>query len=144
MIGRLLSGLVQYKVEIPPKKRYGLTKFVYIAYQLADMVLLFSPYPLMLVNRFACGAMGTTSATVRETAVQCYLPGEIRARVNALFNSVFSLSCVLFQIITGILGEALPYRTVILILGAITLIAIWLFIIIPGKENRKVYEAVRE
>lgn len=144
MIGRLLSGLVQYKVTIPPKKRYGLTKFVYIAYQLADMVLLFSPYPLMLVNRFACGAMGTTSATVRETAVQCYLPGEIRARVNALFNSVFSLSGVLFQIITGILGEVLPYRIVILVLGVISLVAIWLFIIVPSKENRKVYESVRE
>lgn len=139
MVGRVLSGFVQYRVTIPPKKRYGLTKFVYIVYQIADMVLLFSPYPLMLVNRFICGALGTTSATVRETAVQSYLPENIRARVNALFNALFSISGIIFQVVAGILGELLPYRAVILILGFISLAAIWIFIIRPSEENRKVY-----
>ena len=143
MIGRVLSGFAQYKITIPPKKRFGITKIVYVFYSLADMVLLFSPYPLMLVNRFFCGAMGTTSATIRETAVQSYLPGNIRARVNALFSSLFSIGGILFQALAGFLGEFLPYRIVIIILGTLTLLASWIFIIIPGKENRKVYEAQR-
>lgn len=143
MLGRMLSGFIQYKVNIPPKKRYGLTVFVYTVYQIADMILLFSPYPLMLANRFLCGGLGNTSATVRETAVQAYLPENIRARVNALFSALFSIGGIFFQVIAGILGELLPYRVVILILGAIGLVAIGVFIILPHRENRTVYEAVR-
>ncbi len=144
MVGRLLGGLIQYKVTVPPKKRYGVTKFVYITYQLADMVLLFTPYPLMLLNRFLCGGLGNTSATIRETAVQSYLPETIRARVNALFNAMFSVGGVLFQIIAGVLGEFLSYRSMILILGFIGLAAIWALIIRPGNVNRTVYEAERK
>ena len=144
MVGRVLSGIFQYRFEIPAKKRFGLTKLVYITYQLADMILLFTPYPAMIVNRFICGGLGNTSATVRETAVQSYLPDNMRARVNAVFNAVFSVGGILFQIFAGMLGERLPYRTVIIIMGMIGLVAIWVFIIQPGDENRKVYEAVRE
>ena len=144
MVGRLLSGIFQYRVEIPAKKRFGITKFVYITYQLADMILLFTPYSAMIVNRFICGGLGNTSATVRETAVQSYLPDNMRARVNAVFNAIFSVGGILFQIFAGMLGETLPYRTVIIIMGMIGLAAIWIFIIRPDQENRKVYEAVRE
>lgn len=144
MVGRVFSGIFQYRFEIPAKKRFGLTKVVYITYQLADMILLFTPYPAMIVNRFICGGLGNTSATVRETAVQSYLPDNMRARVNAVFNAVFSVGGILFQIFAGMLGERLPYRTVIIIMGMIGLAAIWVFIIQPGDENRKVYEAVRE
>ena len=144
MVGRVLSGIFQYRFEIPAKKRFGLTKLVYITYQLADMILLFTPYPAMIVNRFICGGLGNTSATVRETAAQSYLPDNMRARVNAVFNAIFSVGGILFQIFAGMLGEILPYRTVIIIMGMIGLAAIWVFIIQPGDENRKVYEAVRE
>lgn len=144
MVGRVLSGIFQYRFEIPAKKRFGLTKLVYITYQLADMILLFTPYPAMIVNRFICGGLGNTSATVRETAVQSYLPDKMRARVNAVFNAIFSVGGILFQIFAGMLGEILPYRTVIIIMGMIGLVAIWVFIIQPVDENRKVYEAVRE
>ena len=41
MIGRVLSGLLQYRITIPPKKRYGITKFVYTVYETSDMILLF-------------------------------------------------------------------------------------------------------
>lgn len=144
MVGRVISGFVQYRITIPPRKRYGITKFVYFVYQSADIVLLFSPYPLMLLNRFICGGLGTTSATLRETAVQSYLPEKMRARINALFSALFSVAGILFQVLAGILGEVLPYRAVIVILGLISLVAIWILIVIPGNENRKVYEATRE
>ena len=144
MVGRVLSGIFQYRVEIPAKKRFGITKFVYITYQLADMILLFTPYPAMIVNRFICGGLGNTSATVRETAVQSYLPDKMRARVNAVFNAVFSVGGILFQMFAGMLGERLPYRAVMVIMGMIGLMAIWVFIIRPEEENQKVYEAVRE
>lgn len=144
MVGRVISGFIQYHINIPPKKRYGLTKFVYMVYDISDMILLFLPFPLMLANRFICGGLGNASATLRETAVQSYLPENMRARINALFNSIFSIGGILFQILAGVLGEILPYRIVIVIMGLISLLAVWILIIIPGKVNRTVYEAVRE
>ena len=143
MVGRAISGLVQYKIEIPPKKRYGVTKFVYTFYQLADIILLFTPYSIMLVNRFLCGGLGTMSATLRETAVQSYLPSNIRARVNAVFEVLFAIGGITFQCIAGVLGEVLPYKVVVVVLGIVSLFAIWILIVLPDKENRPVYEAKR-
>lgn len=143
MIGRGISGMVQYRFEIPPKRRYGVTKFVYIFYQLSDMALLFLPYPLMLINRFLCGGLGTASATLRETAVQSYLPGHVRARVNAVFQVFFAVGGIAFQFLAGILGEVMSYRKAVLLMGVISLAAIYGFIVRPDGENRPVYEAVR-
>ena len=144
MIGRVLSGFLQYRITIPPKKRYGITKFVYAVYETSDMILLFLPYPIMLVNRFICGGLGNASATIREAAVQSYLPDHIRARVNAIFSAAFSIFGIFFQLLGGALGEILPYRAVVVSLSSISLVAILVFIVIPDKVNRKVYEAVRD
>lgn len=142
-IGRMLAGLVQYKVVIPSKKRYGITKFVYIFYDVMDMILLFLPYPLMIANRFACGLMGTTSATIRESCVQSYLPRKMRAKVNAVFSVAMSFVMIAIQLIAGALGERLDFRTVAVILGLVGLLAVTILIVIPSEVNRKVYEATR-
>ncbi|HXL04710.1 MAG TPA: MFS transporter [Bacillota bacterium] len=142
-VGRIIGGAVQYKVDVPPKKRYGITKFVYIFYEIMDIILLFIPYPFMIVNRFLCGFFGMTSATLRETSVQSYLPSNMRAKVNAVFNVFMALSIILFQIIAGFLGDRIGYRNVVLMLAGISLLAIFIFIVIPSDENRKVYEAAR-
>lgn len=144
MIGRAFGGMVQYKVEIPPKKRYGITKFVYTFYEIADILILYLPYPLMAVLRFFCGAMGITSATIRGAATQSYIQEDMRARVNALFQVFFAVGGIVFQLVAGGLGQVLPYRMVTVLLGIIGLTAIWFLIVLPDKENRKVYEAVRE
>lgn len=142
-IGRILGGLVQYKLDVPPEKRYGITKFVYIFYEVMDIILLFIPYPLMMANRFLCGFLGMTSATLRETSVQSYLPSHMRAKVNAVFNVFMALSIILFQIVAGFLGDRIGYRKVVVLLAGFSLISIFFFIVIPSDENRKVYEATR-
>lgn len=101
MTGRLLGGLLQYKKEVPVNKRYPFTKAVYLIYSLADMALLFLPYPAMLANRFFCGSLGICSATIRESAVQSYLPEQMRARVNAFFNVLFAVGGVAFQFLAA-------------------------------------------
>lgn len=58
MLGRVLSGLLQYIREVPVRKRYAFTKFVYTFYDTMDAALLWMPFPLMLVNRFLCGGLG--------------------------------------------------------------------------------------
>lgn len=144
MIGRVAGGTFQYTKEIPVKKRYAFTKFVYLFYDAVDCVLLFLPYPLMLAGRFLCGSLGISSATIRETAVQCYLEPQMRARVNAFFNVAISVGGVVFQLLAGALGQIMSYRLAVLLLGLVTLVSMFVLIVIPAKDNRPVYEAVRE
>lgn len=143
MTGRLLGGLLQYKKEVPVNKRYPFTKAVYLIYSLADMALLFLPYPAMLANRFFCGSLGICSATIRESAVQSYLPEQMRARVNAFFNVLFAVGRVAFQFLAGALGQFIPYRAVAVLLGGMGVGSIFLFIVLPAADNRPVYEAER-
>lgn len=143
MTGRLLGGLLQYKKEVPVNKRYPFTKAVYLIYSLADMALLFLPYPAMLANRFFCGSLGICSATIRESAVQSYLPEQMRARVNAFFNVLFAVGGVAFQFLAGALGQLIPYRAVAVLLGGMGVGSVFLFIVLPAADNRPVYEAER-
>ena len=143
MTGRLLGGLLQYKKEVPVSKRYPFTKAVYLIYSLADMALLFLPYPAMLANRFFCGSLGICSATIRESAVQSYLPEQMRARVNAVFNVLFAVGGVAFQFLAGALGQLIPYRAVAVLLGGMGVGSVFLFIVLPAADNRPVYEAER-
>ena len=143
MLGRSLGGLMQYKVQIPVKKRFAFTKFVYGFYTAMEAVVLLLPYPLILLNRFLCGALGVTSATIRESAMQCYLQPDMRARVNALFSVMFSMGGILCQLAAGALGQVMDYRLAVLILCGINTAAMLWFIVRPWKDNRPVYEATR-
>lgn len=141
MIGRVISGSLHYCKEIPRKKRFAFTKIVYLTYDLMDTLLLFMPFPFMLLNRFLCGGLGTASATIRQSAVYSYLPANIRARVNALFSVIFSVSGIIFQLVAGLLGQVLPYQMVAFVLGFLTFVSVFIFIIRPEKENKLVYES---
>ena len=144
MIGRAVGGLLQYKKEIPAEKRYLFTKCVYFFYDGMDALLLFMPYPLMVLNRFLCGGLGISSATVRETAVQSYLPEQIRARVNAFFDVAFAVSGTVCHMLAGILGQIMPFRAAAFLLGMLTFGSALFLIVRPGAVNRRVYEAKRK
>lgn len=143
MIGRVLGGVFCYHKEIPVQHRFAYTKFVYFVYDLLDMLILFMPYPLMLLSRFLCGSLGSVSATIRSAAVQSYLPDNMRARVNAFSNAMFSVGGVSFRLLAGWLGTVLPYRSILPIVGGLGLVSMVLLIVLPGKANRPVYEAQR-
>jgi hypothetical protein len=143
-LGRMLGGLVQYKIKIKPEKRFGITKFVYFTYETFDILLLYLPYPLMIVNRFICGVLGITSYTLRESSVQSYLPRDMRAKVNAIFNVATSFTVIIFQLGVGSVGDLLGYRRTVVLFTAISMAAIIGFIAIPSTVNRKVYEATRQ
>lgn len=138
--GRTLGGMVQYKVEIPKKKRYGFTLLVYIIYELMDMCLLWIPYPLMLANRACCGFLGTNSATVRSAVVQRYIPEKLRARVNAFQDVLITAAQSLMSLVVGALGEMVSYAWCLTIFGGLTLAAVWFFIWRGRQEVKKVYE----
>lgn len=139
-LGRSLGGAVQYRVKIPPKRKYGFAFGVYQFYETMDMCLLWLPYPLMLVNRGICGFLGSNSAILRSAAVQRYIPEKLRSRINAFDDVLITAGASVFSLMMGFLGEILDYRWCVTIGGAIAMLASWLLIWGRRKDVRRVYE----
>ena len=138
--GRTIGSVLQYRIKIPDKKKYGLVLFVYQVYESMDMCLLWLPYPLMLVNRGICGFLGSNSAILRSAAVQRYIPEKLRSRINAFDDVLITAGASVFSLMMGFLGEILDYRWCVTIGGAIAMLASWLLIWGRGKDVRRVYE----
>ncbi|MBR0163175.1 MAG: MFS transporter [Lachnospiraceae bacterium] len=141
---RVLSGLVLYKKEVPPKKRFGVVRFVYTSLNVLSAALLFLPFPLALVDMALEGGLSNTSYTLRQTATKAYIPADMRARLGAIFNMMISISGIGFTLLAGALGEVLPLRTGVILFCVIDLAVMALFICLPARHNRVVYEAERK
>lgn len=139
--GRTIGSALQYRIKIPDKKKYGLVFFVYQVYESMDMCLLWLPYPLMLVNRACAGFLGINSASMRQAAVQRYLPEHLRARVNAFESICIMAASSLFSVILGALGEVLDYRLCVTLAAGFTLAVCWLTIWRGRGDIRPIYEA---
>lgn len=142
--GRSLGGILHYNVTIPEKKRFSFAFWVYQIYETMDMLLLWLPYPLMLANRAVCGFLGINSATLRQTAVQQYIPDHLRSRLNAFENILMLAASSVLTILIGAMGEVLDYRLCITACGGITLICCWMLIWRNQKAVRKVYGQGKE
>ena len=138
-IGRSIGGLVHYKFEIPPEKRFSLAYLVYVTYNIMDTVLLWLGFPLMLVNRGICGFLGINSATLRASSVQNYLPDNMRAKVNAVFNMLYALVPTLLTLAVGALGEVMDYRLCVTLVSAAGLLPCYLIMWRGREDVKKVY-----
>lgn len=138
-LGRSLGGLTQYHVQIPKKKKFGVAFLIYQIYEAMDMLLLWLPYPAMLVNRALVGYLGTNSATLREAAVQRYIPDAMRARVLALYTMAATASAAVFSLLIGALGEILDYRICVTLFAGVTMAACWALVWRGRREIRKIY-----
>ena len=139
-IGRAVGAVFHYLFKIPRNRRYWLTVRVYMLYEICDGLMLFLAYPVMLVLKFLCGFLGTNTATLREAATQSYLPQDMRARINGLFNVLINVGMVLVQLLAGALGELFPYRFVALGFAVFAFTAILLIIVRNKEDVRKIYE----
>ena len=139
-IGRSIDSFVHSHHSIPPKKRFSFAFFVYQTYEVMDMILLWLPYPLMLVNRSLCGFLGINSAVMRQAAVQKYIPDDYRARLNALDTVLSSAGLCVFSLAIGALGELLDYRLCLTVGGLFTSIVLWTTVWKNRKGVQKIYE----
>jgi len=138
-IGRSIGGVFQYKVPIKPKNRFSFAFFVYMVYESMDMILLWLPYPLMLLNRGICGFLGINSATMREAAVQTYIPDNLRARINAFEDMIYFAASAVLSLLVGLIGEVLDYRICVTLCGAFTMLVCFATILKDKKYVDKVY-----
>ncbi len=135
-IGRFIGGIVNYKVEYPKDKRFSICYFVYIFYSLMDAILLFLPYPFMLLNRAITGFCGINSATLRTSSVQNYIPDNKRAKLNAFMNVFITISSMFFKLLFGALGEFISIKT-LMVVGAFSTILVYHFFLYRNKEYIK-------
>lgn len=127
-LGRMLGGVVHYFLKIPAVRRFRVAASVYVTYDILDAALLFLPYGGMLAARFLCGFLGVNSATLRESAIQHYLPSHMRARVNSLLSVAILALVMVMQLLAGALGEILPYRLVAVGMSLLAMVALYLLV----------------
>lgn len=138
-IGRTIGGMVRYKTNMKAEKRRKFVYFVQQFYNTMDAVLLWLPYPAMLINRGICGFLGINSATVRASSIHRYLPEAYRARINAFSTaSVCVFSCVA-SLAYGLLGEIVDYRVAMTIIALISALACWLTVGRHKEELDQIY-----
>lgn len=135
-IGRSIGGFVNYRIPIPANRRFSIAYFVYQIYSVMDAILLFLPYPFMLINRAICGFLGINSATLRESSVQNYIPDSMRAKVNSLFSILITISTMFFQLLVGAVGEVVSAPICMLVFSALNIFFCWA-IVYRGKESIK-------
>lgn len=103
-----------------------------------DACLLWLPYPLMLVNRALCGFLGIQSATIRQAAVQRYIPDRLRARLNAYESLLCTAAGAVLSLAIGALGEVLDYRLCMTICGLTTMLVCWLTVFLRRRQVQQV------
>lgn len=111
-IGRMAGSYATYKFPIKKEQKYGLSLFVFISFQIMDGILLIISYPFMLLNRLFCGVLGNMSYTLRQSAVQSYIPEHLRARINGFQSLLLYSMNALFSLFIGLLGEYMSYLLV--------------------------------
>ena len=121
LLGRTVGGLLLVNKETPKEKKFDKTFRIYLLSDLMDTTLLFLPYPLMVINRAVSGFVGVQSSNIRYAAFQKYIPDSMRARLTAFDDVVFFVMNSVLTLIIGALGEVLPYRTVTLIFGLLSI-----------------------
>lgn len=139
VIGRLIGGLIHYKVHFPTHLKFRIALCVYVVVGLNAAMELYLPIPLMALAFFITGVLGVTSYNIRIAATQSYVPDTKRARFNGTFQMLCSLGGVAGTLLAGTLAEGMDERHVILLLEAVDLAAILLFMVGGRKFVAKLY-----
>ena len=139
MIGRTVGGTLIYKKERPKEKKYGYALFVYLFYDTMDAILLWLPYPLMLVNRTVCGFLGVQSGTMRYAATQKYIPDNMRARINAFQSIVYLAFAAVLSLTVGAMGEIMDFRLVLTLCSVVCIIVCLLTIVRRKSYVEQIY-----
>ena len=140
-VGRTVGSAVQYRVKVPPEKRFPFTFAVYQVYDLMDACLLWLPYPLMLANRTLCGFLGGNSSIMREAAMQRYIPEHMRSRVNAFQGALMMAVGSTLAVAVGALGDVLDYRWCMTACGVLAVCMSWIAIWPRRASVRRIFEA---
>lgn len=122
-IGRLVGGVIQYRISYPVNKRFATALFVYITLAIIDGGVLYLPFTAMQIACFTEGILGVTSYNIRISATQSYVPDERKGRFNGIFQMATMFGLLGGQFLSGVLTALLPERVVISLFMSVNLFA---------------------
>ena len=139
LVGRMIGGLIHYRIKIPSKYRYTIALAVYIIISVNEGIYLFTSVPVMMVLCFIVGFGGVTSYTIRISATQSYVPDERKGRFNGAFNMVATAGALIGELAAGLMSQVISER--ILLLASMLICAAAAIVFIGGgrKHVAEVY-----
>lgn len=137
--GRLVGGVIHYKVKLPVERKFTIALIVYVVIALADGVILWTPVPVMALLFFISGWLGVTSYNIRIAATQTYIPDGKRARFNGTFQMLCSLGSIAGSLTAGGLAEVMPERWAIALLAAVGLVGVYAFMYRGRRHVAAIY-----
>lgn len=139
VLGRVLGGMLHYRLRLPTAKKFAIAFVVYIAVSVLEGGYLYLPLQLMRVTCFFIGILGVTSYNIRISATQAYVPDERKGRFNGIFLMLTTVGMLLGELFAGLMTAFLSMRLVLsLFMGISALAAV--VIIGGGKAHvEKIY-----
>jgi len=125
VLGRFIGGLIQYRIDLPVKKKFMIAISVYVTFCIIEMGILFTPIYVMAILAFLVGLLTVTSYNIRISTTQSYIPDAKRARFNGTFHMFMNSGMIIGQLIAGALADYIPIRVVVMSFNAICLIAVF-------------------
>ncbi len=139
VVGRVLGGMLHYKISLPANKKYIIALCVYVTIALCEGFYLYTPIGVMRILCFINGLFSVTSYSIRTSATQSYVPNERKGRYNGTFIMLNTVGSLSGQLLAGTLSEFIPSRTVLTCFMVCE--AVFALIIIGGnkKHVRPIY-----
>jgi len=125
VIGRLIGGAIQYKLDLPTNRKFMIAISVYVTFCVIEMGLLFTPVYVMAILSFIVGLLTVTSYNIRISTTQSYIPDAKRARYNGTFHMIMNSGMIIGQLAAGALADIIPIRLVVVAYNGICLIAVF-------------------
>lgn len=139
--GRVVGGLLHYKIKIPKQYKYIIAVSVYFIVEILSAVTLLSPYFLMVVFSFIIGVLSVTSFNIRMSATQTYVHSSIRGRVNSVFQLLWNIGAIVGTLLAGIAAEYtnIGYEWLIFFAAFVSIPTIFLIPVRMHKDFAKIY-----
>ena len=139
LVGRVIGGMIHYKFKYPTNKKFLIALIVYMTISVLDGVYLYMPIAIMMVMCFVSGIMGVTSYNIRISATQSYVPDERKGRFNGIFQMSVTIGMMVGQLLSGVMGEFMEKRMVIVLFMAMNFIAVWAVMFKNREKVKPIY-----
>ena len=139
VVGRLIGGAVQYRLDYPTDKKFTIAIIVYISICVLETFLLFMPVFVMVIFSFTVGLLGVTSYNIRISTTQSYVPDAKRARFNGAFQMFMNAGMIIGQLSAGALADYMPIRAVIIVFQTTNLAAVFAIMWRGRKHVKLIY-----
>ncbi len=110
VIGRVIGGIINYRVKLPVAKKFNIALIVYIVSSSLEGAYLYTPITIMQIMCFLIGILSATSYNIRISSTQSYVPDERKGRFNGAFLMLSTIGMLIGELTAGLLSEVVPLR----------------------------------